>query len=64
MTYFHSINDKIIFYCEAFTAVKIYPELLKASHSFAEEGSKTTNDKQLFGRNGHKCDGLFKNNKN
>ena len=34
----------------------IYPELHKASHSFAEEKSRTTNDKQLFGINGHKCD--------
>ena len=48
-----------LFYCEAFTAFKIYPELHKASHSFAEEKSKTTNDKQLFGINGHKCDGFI-----
>ena len=32
------------FYCEPFTAVKIYPEFHKASHSFAEEKSRTTND--------------------
>ena len=41
-----------VFYCEAFTAVKIYPELQKASHSFAEEKSRTTNDKQLSGVHG------------
>ena len=48
----------------AFTArnlphLNIYPELHKASHSFAEEKSRTTNDKQLFGINGHKCDGFI-----
>ena len=53
-----SFNLTVI-YCEAFTAVKIYPELQKASHSFAEEKSRTTNDKQLFGINGHKCDGFI-----
>ena len=44
-----------------FTArhVKIYPELYKASHSFAEEKSRTMNDKQPFGINGHKCDGFI-----
>ena len=47
------------FYCEAFAAVKIYPEFHKASHSFAEEKGRTTNDKQLFGINGHKCDGFI-----
>ena len=37
---------QIWFYCEAFTAVKIYPELHKASHSFAEEkvGQLTINN--------------------
>ena len=53
------LSYKIIFYCEAFTAVKIYPEFHKASHSFAEEKSRTANDKQLFGMNGHKCDGFI-----
>ena len=48
-----------LFYCEAFTAVEIYPELHKASHSFPEEKSRTTNDKQPFGINGHKCDGFI-----
>ena len=48
-----------VFYCEAFTAVKIYPELHKASYSFAEEKSRTMNDKQPFGINGHKCDGFI-----
>ena len=50
---------KTAFYCEAFTAVKINPQFHKASHSFAEEKSRTTNDKQLFGINGHKCDGFI-----
>ena len=53
------IDDEFAFYCEAFIAVKIYPELHKASHSFAEEKSRTTNDKQLFGINGHKRDGFI-----
>ena len=30
--------------------------LHKASYLFAEEKGRTTNDKQLFGINGHKCD--------
>ena len=53
------LQHNVCFYCKAFTAVKIYPELHKASHSFAEEKSRTTNDEQLFGINGHKCDGFI-----
>ena len=52
-------NIMFVFTARHLPQLNIYPELHKASHSFAEEKSRTTNDKQLFGINGHKRDGFL-----